>query len=139
MIEATKNEIKNLPIYQAEIKRLKEKREELIYHEENVKGVSFDRSPGTTNPSILAEKRLDMIEIIVRIEEEIAELETLCKRAKRVLNAMEKEDRDLVREVLIERKSYREVCEEKNISSTSVLHGRLNAIIGEAIKNENKQ
>ena len=134
MVEATKNEIRNLPIYQAEIKRLKEKREELIYQEENVKGVSFDRSPGTTNPSVLAEKRLDMIEIIVRIEEEIAELETLCKRAKRVLNAMEKEDRDLVREVLIERKSYREVCEEKNISSTSVLHGRINSIIAEAIK-----
>lgn len=134
MIEATKNEIRNLPIYQAEIKRLKEKREELIYHEENVKGVSFDRQPGTTNPSVLAEKRLDMIEIIVRIEEEIAELETLCKRIKRVLNAMEKEDRDLVREVLIERKKYADVCKEKNISSTSLLHRRIEQIIGEAIK-----
>ena len=134
MIEATKNEIINLPKYEAEIKRLKEKIKELVYEEENVKGVSFDRQPGTTNPSILAEKRLDMIEKIVRIEEEIHELETLCNRAKRVLNAMEKEDRDLVREVLIERKSYREVCEEKNISSTSVLHGRINSIIAEAIK-----
>ena len=134
MIEATKNEIINLPKYEAEIKRLKEKIKELVYEEENVKGVSFDRSPGTTNPSVLAEKRLDMIEIIVRIEEEIHELELLCNRAKRVLNAMEKEDRDLVREVLIERKSYRQVCEEKNISSTSVLHGRINSIIAEAIK-----
>ena len=134
MVEATKNEIINLPKYEAEIKRLKEKIKELVYEEENVKGVSFDRQPGTTNPSVLAEKRLDMIEIIVRIEEEIHELELLCNRAKRVLNAMEKEDRDLVREVLIERKSYREVCEEKNISSTSVLHKRIEDIIGEAIK-----
>lgn len=134
MIEATKNEIRNLPLYEAEIKRLKEKREELIYHEENVKGVSFDRQPGTTNPSVLAEKRLDMIEKIVRIEEEIQELKLLVNRIKRVLNAMEKEDRSLVREVLIEKKSYREVCEEKNISSTSVLHKKIEGIIAEAIK-----
>lgn len=134
MIEAIKNEIKNLPIYEAEIKRLKEKKEELIYHEENVKGVSFDRSPGTTNSSVIAEKRLDMIEKIVRIEEEIKELKLLVNRIKRVLNAMEKEDRSLVREVLIEKKSYRQVCEEKNISSTSLLNYYIDRAVEKAIK-----
>lgn len=132
--EAIKNEIRNLPYYTDEMKRLKDLKAQLIYEEENVKGVSFDRQPGTTNPSVQAEKRFALIERIVMIDEELAELSMLINRVKRILNAMQSEDRVLVIEILVRRKPYADVIRDRGIASTSVLHRRINAIIEEAVK-----
>lgn len=133
-IDALKNEIRNLPYYEAEMQRLKLKLMQIEYAEENVKGVSFDRQPGTTNPSIIAENRLALIDEKLKAEQQVNEILCLVNRILRLLNAMEKEDRKLVMEILVDRKPYLDVCKERRIASTSVLHRRINSIIEEAIK-----
>lgn len=133
-VDAIKNEIRNLPYYEAEMQRLKLKLMQIEYAEENVKGVSFDRQPGTTNPSIIAENRLALIDEKLKVEQQVNEILCLVNRILRLLNAMEKDDRKLVMEILVDRKPYLDVCKERGIASTSVLHRRINAIIEEAIK-----
>ena len=133
-IDAIKNEIKNLRYYESELQRLKDKLMQIEYAEENVKGVNFSKQPGTTNPSVISQNRLSLIEEKIKAELQVNEVLCLVNRILRWLNAMEKEDRMIVMDVLVDRKPYAQVCEEKGISSTGTLFRMINGIIEDAIK-----
>ena len=133
-IDAIKNEIKNLRYYESELQRLKDKLMQIEYAEENVKGVSFDRQTGTTNPSVISENRLSLIEKKIEVELQVNEILCLVNRILRWLNAMERDDRIIVMDVLVDRKPYAQVCEEKGISSTGTLFRMINGIIEDATK-----
>lgn len=133
-IEAAKNEIRNLRFYQSEIKRIKERIEQIEYDEANVKGVLYSKQPGSTNPLEANLRRLDLIEKKEELEEQVYEFCILMNRIYRILNAMEQEERDLVEAVLIEKRKYSEVAKEKNISSTSLLNYYIDRAIEKAIK-----
>lgn len=133
-IEAIKNEIRNLRYYESELQRLKDKLMQIEYAEENVKGVNFSKQAGTTNPSVISQNRLSLIEEKIKVELQVNEVLCLVNRILRWLNAMERDDRLIVMDVLVDRKPYAEVCKNRGISSTGALFRKINAIIEEAIK-----
>ena len=133
-IDARKKEISNLRYYQTELQRLKTKLMQIQYAEEGVRAISYNKIPGTTNGLLLALKRHDLIEEKEKVEQQVDETLCLVNRVLRVLNAMPKEDRKIVMDVLVDRKPYAQVCEERGISSTSVLFRLINGIIEDAIK-----
>lgn len=133
-IDDVKKEISNLRFYEKEIKRIKEKIALIEYNETNVKGINYSKQPGSTNPAEISLHRLEMIEDIAVLEEEEKAFSTLAKRIRRWLNRMEKEEKELVEAVLVERKKYVDVAKEKNISSTSLLNYYIDRAIEKAIK-----
>lgn len=135
-IEAAKNEIRNLRHYEKERKRIKEKIKKIEYDEENVRGISYDHQPGTTNPSVISQNRLALIEEKEKRERELLEIDIFIKRIYRWLNKMGKKEREVVEAVLVERKKYREVAKEKNISSTSLLSYYIDRAIEKALEKQ---
>ena len=134
IIDARKKEISNIRAYEEELQDLKIKLMQIQYAEENVHGISYDRQPGTTNPAVISQNRLALADEREKIEQQVNEVLCLVNRVLRLLNAMEKEDRRMVMDVLVDRKAYAKVCEERDISSTSVLFKRINGIVEDAIK-----
>ena len=133
-VDAFKNELKNLSFYLTEIKKIKEKIKEIEYEEENVKGIDYSKVRMSASPSYISQKRLSLIEKKTDLEKEKKEYEVLVSRIKKVLLRMEKEEYELVADVFIRKKSYADLCREKSLSSTSVLHAKVNKIILKAIE-----
>ena len=132
-VEAYKNELKNIWFYQEEETRLQSLIDDILYEMENVKGVDYSKQVGSNNPSAAENKKLKLIEVYNKYLKKKKEIVDKEKSVCRVLNRMKKEERDLVIDVVTGNKKYREICEEKNISSSS-LFNQINNIILEAIK-----
>jgi hypothetical protein len=132
-VEAYKNELKNLWYYKDIINDLQSKIELIEYEMSGMKGIDYSKESGSHNPSATEHRRLSLIEkynrLIERKKEYIQKEHSIC----RVLNAMPEEERNLVIEVIADRRKYQDVCDERKINK-STLHGMINDIIGRALK-----
>lgn len=132
-IEKFKGELKYLYSIQAEIKRLSTRIAIIEYEEENVKGIDYSKEHGTYNPEAVAHRRLAVIEKKETLMKLLEAEEKKEEAIGLVLKQMSEEDRELVLEVIAERRKYKDVCKERNIANTSSLFAMIEKIIGEAL------
>lgn len=133
-IETFKDELKHLNDYMNEVRRLEGEIETLEYEMENVKGIDYSKQSGSYNEQAAMNKILGMIE-----RKEILEKRKKITKEKinyigDILKKMSEEDRTLLIEVIADRRTYKQVCKERNISNTSTLYVMINSIIEEALK-----
>jgi len=133
-VEAYKNELKNLWYYKEIINDINGKIEMIEYEMTGMKGIDYSKETGSYNPSASEHRRLSLIEKYNGLLQRKKEYEQKEKSVCRILNVMSEEERDLVIEVIANRRKYREVCDERNISNTSTLFGMINDIIDKALK-----
>lgn len=134
-VEAFKNELRNLPFYEKKIKEIEEEIKNINYQLEGVKGVDYTKPHGTANPSKTEEKRLDLIE---KKQDLVKKRDSLWSRIEEIihtLSLMDRVDFDIVNTLYIKKnKTYRELCDEFGIKSTSSLQFAVDKAIGNAIK-----
>ena len=132
-VDAFKNELQNLWFYQGKVKECEAEKELLIYDMENVKGVDYTKQHGSYNQAAAEQKRLAMIEELKEIEEDLEAWKAKEKYVCKVLGRMEEEERNLVIDVVANKRTYADYCKENNISASSLLY-RINNIIYDALK-----
>lgn len=134
-VEAYKNELKNLWYYMRLQLDLENDIDLMEYDMGGVKGIDYSKEMGGTfNPEATEQRRLKMIEEYNRLLEKKEEIVRKQRCICRVLNCMAEDDRNLVIDVIANHRKYRDVCEERNITSTASLANIINDIIDEAIK-----
>lgn len=133
-VEAFKNELSNLNYYRKKVIETKEKIEVLEYEMEGVKGVDYGKKKGSTNKTALEIKKLAMGDEMAFLEE--IEKKWLLKVSDvvRVLEKMERSDRDVVEQLFVQKKTYRQLCDELGIKSTSSLANAVDNAIACALK-----
>lgn len=103
-----------------EINKLKQKVEEIEYIEQGVKGVSFDNIPHSLNPTLQAEKRLELIDQKERLEEEIKRLEL---KKKMVIDQFDRLDEHtkLICLDIIDGKTFKQIGEAFGYSESGIM------------------
>ena len=133
-IEIFKDELKHLNDYMDEALRLETELELLEYDMANVRGIDYSKQSGTYNETAAQQKFLAMSEKKEKIEKEIKRNEEKIHSIAEVLQYMDQDERTLLIEVIADRRTYREVCMERNIKNTSTLFSMINGIIEAALK-----
>lgn len=134
-VEAYKNELKNMWFYMRMLTDIENDIELVEYDMSGVKGIDYSKEMGGThNPEATEQRRLKLIEEYNRLVEKRKEIKDKQNSICKVLNAMETEDRNMIIDVVASRRKYRDVCKERNITSTATLTNMINEIIDEAIK-----
>ena len=137
-VAAYKNELKNLEFYRKKRKEYEDKKEAIEYEMAGVKGVDYSKQKGSYNESAVLLKQLALSATLDYTIEMLKMWAYKEQYVKSVLNYMEADDRDLVLDVIVRRKTFRKVCNERNIPSTSSLLNRMNQIIAEALEEMEK-
>lgn len=134
-IEMFKDEVKHIYDLMDKQRRIEGEIELIEYDLANVKGVDYSKiSGGAYNQSAIEQKRLALIEEKEKKEKEMKRVKENINAICVVLNNMTNEERALILETLAEKRTYRQVCKERNISNTSSLFVLIESIIEKAIK-----
>ena len=133
-IATFKDELKHLNDYMDEVRRLEGEIELLEYDMENVKGIDYSKQSGSYNESAAQNKILGMIERKEKLEKRKKITKEKINAICDILKVMPEDDRTLLIEVIADRRTYKKVCEERNISNTSTLFVLINSIIEQALK-----
>ena len=104
-----KNEISNLKAYYRSLDELQRERERLFYDLTGVKGVRFDRQPGSYNQTMAENFRLEMIEQLDELDKEIEFTCQTIKRYESNLDRLPGDVRTLVILLFIKGKTFSEV------------------------------
>lgn len=104
-----KNEISNLKAYYQSLIEINNDLERLSYDLTGVKGVRFDRQPGSFNPSLSEYRKLDLIEKIEEKEKELDYTQLAIKRYESNLNKLPKPIRDAVVQIFIQGRTFAEM------------------------------
>lgn len=133
-IEAFKNELRNIPYYENKFKEIEEEIKVLEYEMEGVKGVDYSKQRGTANPAASETRKLILIEKKEKLLKEKNKCWVRINDVLVVLNKMDCLDRDIVERIYKKKKSYRELCDEMKIKSTSSLQNAVDKAILNALK-----
>lgn len=113
----------------ANLKRLKESEESLksqldliIYDLGGVRGVHYDSVMVHGNPSVIEEKRHEMMDKLDKIEKELELTELVIEQTEEILNRMPKTLREMLIEVFVYGKTYRAVGEKYGYSDSGIWH-----------------
>lgn len=104
--------LSNLERYKRDLEEVNESLETLLYILANVRGISYDSQGGSTNPSVKAQKWLDLDE---RYNLKLAEkefIENAIKVVEDTLKQMPEELQNALVEIYCHGKTFREVCVE---------------------------
>ena len=117
-----KNEISNLKAYYRSLEELQRERERLFYDLTGVKGVRFDRQPGSYNQTMAENFRLEMIEQLDELDKEIEFTCQTIKRYESNLNRLPGDVRTLVILLFIKGKTFSEVGHIVGYSDHGIYH-----------------
>ena len=113
----------------ANLKRLKDSEESLktqldliIYDLGGVKGVHYDSVMVHGNPSVIEEKRLELIDKYNEKEKELEFTKLAIMQTEETLNRMPKTLREMLVEVFVHGKTYRAVGEKYGYSYNGAWH-----------------
>lgn len=134
-IEAFKNELKNYQFYLDEYDAVSKEIELMIYQMSGVKGIDYSKQSGNSfNESASEIKRLSMIEQLNELEIEKKEISMMILRINRKMSSLTKDERNLLMRLIVDKKTYEEICDELQIANKSLLYNEINKIIEKAIK-----
>ena len=108
--------LKCLKAYKKEKKKTKDDLDLILYRETGVKGISYDRIPTSGNPQQIAFKRLEMVD---DYEAKLKEYNWICdtiEEIEKYLNRMPKELRSMLKDIYVERMTYRKASSKYGYS-----------------------
>lgn len=91
---------------QKSLEALRTKLEVLEYTESGVKGIDYAITPSSGNPSVKAQKRLDIVERIHEIEREITTLESMIAETESILSRMPEDLQQMLTDKFINGMTY---------------------------------
>ena len=115
-----KNELRNLYAYERDLARLNEKIEDLTYLMTGVKGINYSKIPGSANPEVTAEKRLEMIEQMEELETEKKRLQLNITHIYSTLSKLEERDREAMMQIIVKRVNAEVVAEMNGYSRSGI-------------------
>lgn len=106
--------------YVYESEKVRSKLEEIDYELIGVKGVRYDKAPGTHNPSLQAERRLELIEKRAEIESELKKLEVKKKMIVDEFNKLDTHTKLMCLEVM-NGKTLKQIAEKFGYSESGLM------------------
>ena len=113
----------------ANLKRLKDSEESLktqldliIYDLGGVKGVHYDSVTVHGNPSVIEEKRLELIDKLNKKEHELKFTEMAIEQIEDILNSMPKTLREMLVEIYVDGKTFKKVDMIHGYSDNGLWH-----------------
>lgn len=114
--------MRNYNAYLERLNKLDSKLELLYYELSGVKGVRYDKLPGSFNKLRADEKKYSLMKEISEVESEITRISLQIDRVDRVLDSIKDiEIRNAIYEIYIEGKRCRDVAEDLYMSHTTLL------------------
>ncbi len=108
--------LSNLKRYKSLKNETEEKLELLLYDMTGVKGISYDKMPSSFNPSLVALKRLEMIEKYNYLQREHDFIIKAIDHVENTLNKIPDELRQMLIEVYVKGMTYKAVGERHGYS-----------------------
>ena len=90
-----KNELENYEEYQKNAESLREEISDIFYSMTGVKGVPFDRIPGSFNPSLIESRKLEMIDLYNQKLEDLKHYEMSIRYVDRKLKDLTAAERQM--------------------------------------------
>lgn len=112
--------LSNLNRYKESEKALKIKLDALETIEQGVSGIDYTRIPTMGNPSQKALKRLEMIDKVESVREELYFVELAIIQIEAILSRMPEDLRKMLIEKFIDGKTYREIGEKYGYSDHGI-------------------
>lgn len=112
--------LKNKKMIDRSIDRLNSELEVLNHHETGVKGINYTITPSSTNVSLKALKRLEIIDRIEEIEKEIELLEMMNAKTNELLSMMPEDLQTMLLEKFIKGMTYEQMARKYNYSPAGV-------------------
>ena len=107
-----KNELENYESYLIAKDKIEEEIEELLYVMSGVRGIRYDKEPGSFNPELSEEKRLDLIEKKAEMEIERDFIIHAIKLIELKLSKLSEEDKEICMRIIAEGESSEAVSRE---------------------------
>lgn len=92
--------------YQRNVENIKEQLKDLLYEMTGVKGVQPDKVPVTYNPSLSAERQLELIEKKAELETELEYTILAIKVIEKKLSKLDQRDKDMCLDIIARNISY---------------------------------
>ena len=107
-----KNELENYESYLIAKEQIEQEIEQIIYVMSGVRGIRYDKEPGSFNPELSEEKRLDLIEKKSEKEIELAFIVHAIKLIELKLSKLSKEDKEICMRIIAEGESSEAVSRQ---------------------------
>ena len=115
-----KNELRNLYAYERDLARLNEKIEDLTYLMTGVKGINYSKIPGSANPEVSEEKRLELIEQMEELQTEKKRLQLNIGHIYSTLSRLEERDREAMMQIIVKRVNAEVVAGQNGYSRSGI-------------------
>ena len=134
MIEQYKNELKNLEFYKESLQRVNDSLSYAWYELTGVKGIRYDKQPGSYNKEIADKRKYYLIAKIEHQEEEKRRLTANIKYIEDVLKEVkDQEIREAIVNIYVHKKTFRKEA-KKHYMSYVTLYNQINKELKEALK-----
>lgn len=119
-IVAFKNELRNYRFYESKIKELTQEINKIYYELTGVKGICYDRQPGSTSPEAKSGKMYDSYNKIDALSSKLSVYKAKFNSLECVLNKLDCDAKKLIINVYVEGKTYRELSEIMKLSPSAI-------------------
>lgn len=137
-IDAFKNELANYTYYTKYMQKLEDKLDMLNYEMRGVKGIRYDKTPGTPNMKAIETRKLYLSNEIEKVEAEISRITLSIMHIENILSSMENiAIRKAIIDVYIKNETILKICSDYNLSGPG-LHYQMNKCIEQALNEVEK-
>lgn len=118
--QTIKNELRNYKQYLRNADRLKEEIEGILYEMAGVKGIKYDKVPGSYNQAAAQQRMLDLIEMKEEKELEYEHTLISLKLIEMKLSKLEEDDRKACIRIMSDGESYEKVGSDMGYTATGM-------------------